>query len=107
MGVQQFMRGVPAGLAEELLVQRQDVRVFMRFAHDLAFVLAVDGLEPLHADFLVGRPRLAAAADAATRAAHDFDEQILALAGLDLRHQLVGAVQTVRYTDFHRYAFEE
>jgi len=102
-GVQQLVGQVAVGLAEELLVQLDDLGVVVALAHGLALVLGVQGLRAL---FLVGvqdvvvlvgqehraHVGLAAAVDAAAGAAHDLDELVLALARADLVQQHLGAL---------------
>mmetsp|Transcript_49715 Transcript_49715/g.101050 ORF Transcript_49715/g.101050 Transcript_49715/m.101050 type:complete len:387 (-) Transcript_49715:104-1264(-) len=97
--VQQLVRLVAIGLLEPLVVERLDHRVVVRAAQRLALVDAVHGLLALGQDGLVGRARLAAAANAAARARHDLDEVVLALTGLHLGDELLCVAQSIGHRD--------
>ena len=85
----------PRGSPRNSLIQRLHRRVVVRFADGHPLVRGVGGRDALVADFLVGGDGLAAAADAAARAAHDLHEVVVGLAGLDLVQHLAGVAQAV------------
>ena len=99
-------------LAEELLVELDDLRIVVALTHCLTLVLRVQSLRSL---LLVGikdiviligkeaRPyvRLAAAVDASARASHDLDELIFALAFLDLIQKNLCALHAGCDRDVH------
>eukprot|EP00955_Chlamydomonas_euryale_P099800 365244-Chlamydomonas_euryale.AAC.7 len=93
--MQQLVRQVAVGLFEPLFVERLDDGVVVGAAQLLALVNAVHRGLALLQDLLVGRARLAAAADAAARARHDLDEVVLRLASLERRHELLGVAEAV------------
>ncbi len=86
-GVQQLVSLMAVGLAEELIVKLLDIGILVALADGLILILNVKSLGALGADIAIAAngsadDRLTAAVYAAARAAHDFDEVILLLAGL-------------------------
>src|SRR5450756_869208 len=77
-------------LHQELPVDLLDLRVLVGLAQRESPVLPIDRLRPLLADLGIGWHGLSASADAATRAAHDLDEVVVRLPGLNLLHQCLG-----------------
>ena len=76
MGVEQVVRGVTAGLLQELFVQSLNLGVLMRTAN---LVVSIRLVHLLHTLSNLGRilyQRCAAAVQTATGASHDFDEVV-------------------------------
>jgi hypothetical protein len=101
--VQELVREVAEGLAEVLVVEREERGVLVRLAARLARVLLVDRADARLADRPRRRAGLAAACDAAAGAAHHLDEVPRRVAGRDLLHETLGPLQAAR----HRHADSE
>ena len=76
LGVQELVAQVAEGLSEEVLVERRDRGVLVRFSEMELAVLMVDGLGAREPLVPVGKDRLSAAADATAGAGHDFHEVV-------------------------------
>ena len=111
MGVQQLVRKVRIGLAQELVVQLDDLRVAVRNTLGHQLVLLIEGVRTFGAigvqdvGILVGQEAgldvgLATAGDTAARAAHDLDEEVGALAFADLVQQDLGVLHAVSHSHF-------
>ena len=83
---------------EELIIDVSESRVLLRDLEFALFILFEDSLDTLFLAGVAGR-RLSAAADAAVRAGHDFDEVKVLFSALDLRDQLVGIAEAVGHCD--------
>ncbi len=88
VGVKKMMGHVGQRLAEEVLVERDDVRVLVGFPIGEPFVNLVERFDAFFADFVGGVIGLSAAADAAAGAGHDLDEVVVAFAFLEAVHHL-------------------
>ena len=91
--MKQLVRQRTAHLAQPGLVETEQVGVFVTLAQGLALVLGIERARTQLAEVLHVRARLAAAADAPARTAHDLDEVVGRLALCDLAHQPVRARQ--------------
>ena len=91
--MQQLMRLMAAGLAQEFLVELGNIRVLVALADGCIGVLGIECLSTLllqiHTHLHFGRnDRLATAGDTATGARHNFDEVIVRLAVANALQQL-------------------
>ncbi len=90
VGVQQFVRQMAVRLVQEFAVQRLDIRVLVGLTKRQALVHLIQAVHTVRADRCGGSKRLSAAANAAARAAHNFDKLVVRLACTDLVHQVRG-----------------
>ena len=105
--MQQMVGLLAERLAEELLVELDDVGVLVRLADSLAGVLAVDGVHTGldHAAVPV-MEGLAGTADTAAGAGHDLDCMEVVHAGADTVEQLAGIAEGMGYAYVHRQTVE-
>ena len=87
------MRPVASGRAKILVIELLDLRILVRFADRLRFIVAVQHACTYAAHIrkvadIAGHLRLAAAVHASARTSHDLDEMIIRLACLHLVKQL-------------------
>ncbi len=102
--MQQFVRFFAERLAEKLIINFGDVRILVRAAQCMLFVIFVETGSTLFADFVCGAIRLTAAADTTSAAGHDFDKVIrcffaLLLGGKNLVEHILHINQTMRNGD--------
>ena len=89
--VQQVMCLFAHGFAQELLVQRNDVRVLVGLPERFFIVFRVKRLCTRSQQRRISMmQRLTSTTDTPTGAGHDLDGVVLGLAGSDLVHQLAG-----------------
>jgi len=83
LGVQKVVGLFAAWFAQELVVDSLNGWALVRLTDGHAAILGVHGFDAPATGFLVGRQRLAAAADAPAGAGHDFEEVDFLVLGTD------------------------